>query len=104
MADLRIGPIDHLLESFKPPEEVPHPRSREPQGVSFGSLIKQVVGEAIEAEAEASKAIEDFANGTITDIHDVVVAVNKANLAVELLVQIRNRLLEAYQELAKIQM
>jgi len=38
------------------------------------------------------------------DVHDVVMAVGKANMAIQLLVQVRNGVLEAYQELSRIQM
>ena len=66
-------------------------------------MIKDVVGEAMAAEQGAAVAVEQFASGNMNDVHDVMLAVTKANMAVQLLVQVRNGLLEAYQELSRIQ-
>ena len=100
MSDIRIGPIASRPRIFDPVPEVPE--APEKQGLSFSKLIKDVASDAIEAEQEAARAIEDFAAGNINDVHDVVLAAGKANMAISLLVQIRNGVLEAYQELSRI--
>lgn len=100
MADIRIDRIIQHPDVFKPKPEVP--QSEQGQGQSFPKIIKGVLEEAIQAEGDANRAIEDFASGNINDVHDVIMAVNKANLAIELMVQIRNGVLEAYHELSRI--
>ena len=102
MSDMRINPVIRRVDFFKGPQELPQPRSGDQP--SFGKIIKGVFEEAVEAESEAGKAVEDFAAGNITDVHDVVMAVGKANMAIQLLVQVRNGILEAYQELSRISM
>ena len=100
MSDIRIDQAIPRLDPFKPKPEIGGlPRQ---DGVSFSKIIKDVVGDAIDAENQAAMAIEDLASGNINDVHDVVMAVGKANMAIQLLVQIRNGLLEAYQELSRI--
>lgn len=102
MSGIRIDQVTPRVDRFKPVLEVPEPPKE--KGLSFGEVIKGIVGDAVEADQEASKAIEDFAAGNINDVHDVVLAVGKANMAIQLLVQIRNGVLEAYGELSKISM
>lgn len=102
MSDLRIGQIRPLKDVFQPTREVGKPS--EEGGEAFGKIMKDVVREAVEAESEATKAIQDFASGTIDNVHDVVMAVGKANMAIQLLVEIRNGVLEAYKELSRVQM
>jgi flagellar hook-basal body complex protein FliE len=102
MSDIRIGQIGPLKNIFQPPREVGQPP--EGEGLAFGKIMKDVVQEAVEAESEATKAIQDFASGSIDNVHDVVMAVGKANMAIQLLVEIRNGVLEAYKELSRVQM
>jgi flagellar hook-basal body complex protein FliE len=102
MSDMKIDPVIRRVDILRGPQELPQPSSEE--GPSFGKIIKGVVQEAMEAESEAGRAVEDFAAGSITNVHDVVMAVGKANMAIQLLVQVRNGLLEAYQELSRVSM
>jgi len=100
MSDIRIDPAVRPVEILKGPQELPGAQSG--GGASFGDIVKGVFQEAVDAESDAGKAVEDFAAGNITDVHDVVMAVGKANMAIKLLVQVRNGLLEAYQELSRV--
>jgi flagellar hook-basal body complex protein FliE len=100
MSDIGIGPVLPRVDVFKPVPEVGEaPRHG---GTSFGKVMKSVVGDAIETEQEAAKAIQDFASGNADDVHDVVMAVGKANIAISLLVEVRNGILDAYNQLSKI--
>lgn len=78
------------------------PSQRVSQNEPFSKVIKDVIEKAAEADIQAEQAIYDFAAGKIEDVHDVMMAVNKANLAIQLLVQVRNGILEAYHELSRI--
>jgi flagellar hook-basal body complex protein FliE len=102
MSDMRICPVIRRVDMLKGPEELPQPERND--GASFGKMIKGVFDDAVAAEGEAGRAVENFAAGNITDVHDVVMAVGKANMAIQLLVQVRNGILEAYQELSRVSM
>jgi flagellar hook-basal body complex protein FliE len=102
MSDMRIDPVIRRVDILKAPQELPQSGSGD--GPSFGKIIKGVFDEAVSAESEAGLAVQDFAAGNITDVHDVVMAVGKANMAIQLLVQVRNGVLEAYQELSRVSM
>jgi flagellar hook-basal body complex protein FliE len=100
MSDLKIDQIGALKNIFRPPKEIGHVPAGD--GASFGKIMKDVVNDAVVAENEASKAIQDFAAGSVDNVHDVVMAVSKANMAIQLLVEVRNGVLEAYRELSKV--
>ncbi|MCL4536490.1 MAG: flagellar hook-basal body complex protein FliE [Nitrospirae bacterium] len=72
-------------------------------GASFEDAIKDALKEVSEIQNEAEKAIEDFSKGEVKDIHTVVVAMEKADVSLQTLLQVRNKLLTAYEEIMRMQ-
>lgn len=70
---------------------------------SFGRIFKDLLSETNELQSEAGKIAEKFALGEISDIHEVMIAAEKAGVAFELVLEIRNKLIEAYQEMMRMQ-
>ena len=62
-------------------------------------FTRQVDKEIQEADLKA----QEFAVGKKYDLHDIMVATEKADLSFRLLLQVRNKLLEAYQEIMRMQ-
>ena len=52
---------------------------------------------------EADRKTQEFAVGKRHDLHEIMITSEKANLSFRLLLQIRNKLLEAYQEISRMQ-
>ena len=73
-------------------------------GASFAETLKGYLNEVGALEKTAELQIQGLANGEITNVHQVMLAVEEANVALDLLIQIRNRLLEAYKELTSTSM
>jgi flagellar hook-basal body complex protein FliE len=65
--------------------------------------FEQLLGDLNEAASAADAAVGDVAVGGDADLHDVVLAVELESLAFDLAVQIRNRLVDAYQEVFRMQ-
>ncbi len=65
----------------------------------FSKLLSEANGQQIASD----KAIEQLASGQTDSIHDVVLSVAKADLSFRLVLEIRNRLVEAYQEVMRMQ-
>lgn len=65
------------------------------------------IGSALEAvsaaEFEADAIARNLAAGGDAEVHDLMIAMSKAQLSVDLLVQVRNRALEAYTEIMRMQ-
>ena len=52
---------------------------------------------------KAGCAIDDLVTGKAADVHQVMVAVEEAGIALDLMLEVRNRVLEGYQELIRMQ-
>ncbi|MBZ0156332.1 MAG: flagellar hook-basal body complex protein FliE [Alphaproteobacteria bacterium] len=78
-------------------------RANKQGGASFEDAIKDAMKETSEIQSEAEKAIEDFSKGEVKDIHTVVIAMEKADLSMQTLMQVRSKLLTAYEEIIRMQ-
>ena len=75
-----------------------------PKRVELGEVFGDVLREAQSAEQAATQASEQFANGDANvGIHEVVIASEKANIAVRYLTTLKNKALEAYRDLMTTQ-
>lgn len=70
---------------------------------SFKNTLNEFLQDVNEIQKEAASATEAFLNGEITDIHQVTIAAQKARVSLELLLNIRNKLMESYQEIMRMQ-
>ncbi|MHB0885366.1 MAG: flagellar hook-basal body complex protein FliE [Bacillota bacterium] len=71
-------------------------------GTSFADLLKQAVGDVNQMQLQAEQAGADLAAGKVTDIHSVMIMTEKADLALQMAIQVRNKVLEAYQEIMRM--
>jgi flagellar hook-basal body complex protein FliE len=70
---------------------------------SFKELLKKAVGDLNDSQIGANGAIQNLASGGEDNLHDVVIAMEKANLTLQYAIQIRNKVLEAYQSIIQMQ-
>jgi len=70
---------------------------------SFGDVLQETVDQVNTLQVEADKLAQDLASGKLEDLHTVMVAMSKASLALEFTIQVRNKVIEAYQELMRTQ-
>jgi flagellar hook-basal body complex protein FliE len=72
-------------------------------GGDFGTAIAKGIEQVSDAQKVADRTAMDVATGGPSGIHDLQAATARASLSVDLLVQVRNRAVEAYQEIMRIQ-
>ncbi|MFU0823732.1 flagellar hook-basal body complex protein FliE [Clostridium sp.] len=70
---------------------------------SFVETLKNKLEEVNEKQLEAEKTTEEFIKGEDVDVHEVMIKTEEAKLSLQLAVQVRNKLLEAYQEINRMQ-
>ena len=70
---------------------------------SFGSLFGQMVGEVNAKQAAANQAMQDLQSGQNVSLHQAMITMEEANVSFQLMVEVRNRLLDSYQELMRMQ-
>jgi flagellar hook-basal body complex protein FliE len=70
---------------------------------SFGDLVKEFTADVNNLQFEAGHAIDQMVTGEAADVHQVMVAVEQAGIALDLMLEVRNRVMEGYQELIRMQ-
>lgn len=73
------------------------------EGPSFADTLKRVVGEVSDAQGRAGDAIQSFLRGDEVELHEVMAAAEEAGIALEMLIEIRNKLAEAYRTVIGMQ-
>ena len=70
---------------------------------SFGQFLTDALDSVNDLQKKADQASTDLASGRIEDISQVVIAAEKASVALQLTIQVRNKVLESYQEMMRMQ-
>ena len=69
----------------------------------FGTVIKEAVSQTAIAEQQGEEAIQNLASGQAKNLHEVMISVEKADISLKMLVQFRNKALQAYEEVMRMQ-
>lgn len=73
-------------------------------GPSFGDTLRQALGQVSAVQDDAAQKVSAFIQGDPSvELHQVMAATTEAGIAVEMLVEVRNKLLEAWQSLSTMQ-
>ncbi len=72
-------------------------------GADFSDIIKSTISHVAEAEHQGDKAIQSLESGEAKNLHEVMINVEKADISVKMLVQFRNKALQAYEEVMRMQ-
>lgn len=92
--------INHITPAAIAPIEGSKPAQKTELGDAFADALKEAHGK----ETEATNAAERFANGDPSmGIHEVMIASEKANIAVRYATTLKNKAVEAYRELMNTQ-
>lgn len=70
---------------------------------SFKEALFEALNHVNKLQTESSIATEQLAKGEIDNLHDVMIAGQKASIALTATVEVRNKVIEAYQEIMRMQ-
>ena len=70
---------------------------------SFQQALAGAIGQTNQYALQADEMTRKLATGEVTDLHKVMIAVEKAGLSLQLTMQVRNKMVEAYQEIMRMQ-
>lgn len=73
------------------------------KGTSFTDVLAGALNQVNEDVKTSEELSKQLATGEVQDLHQVTIAMEKANLGVQLTVQVRNKVVEAYQEVMRMQ-
>ncbi len=99
MADMKINSIAGQLNT--PPLKNNTASPDAAQG--FGKFLKSAIGEVNQLHHNADQAVEALAAGRSQDVHNTMIALQKADVSFRLLMQIRNKVVSAYETVMRMQ-
>ncbi|NLW59337.1 MAG: flagellar hook-basal body complex protein FliE [Firmicutes bacterium] len=95
---MRIG--ENITLSLKP--ATTSGQKKADRNGEFQELLTKYINEVNELQLKAEELDRRLAAGTLENVHEATIAAEKAALALELTVQIRNKVVEAYQEIMRM--
>ncbi|MFY0542791.1 flagellar hook-basal body complex protein FliE [Brevibacillus sp. H7] len=69
---------------------------------SFSSFLTDALDQVNQAQVESAHLTDKFAAGQIQDVHQVMIASQKSSLMLQLTMQVRNKVIESYQEIMRM--
>lgn len=85
------------VSSYKDPD-----KTQETPRISFEDMLSNSIKNVNNLQLEAEKKVRDMALGDVEDISEVVLASSRADTALRLVMEMRNKFLDAYQALSRI--
>src|SRR5262249_51594619 len=70
----------------------------------FQNVLKSAIDQVESSRADADQSVQRFLAGEGDDLHSTVLSVQRADLEFEMLMQVRNKVVSAYQEVMRMQM
>ena len=71
-------------------------------GEGFGAVLQNAIKNTLGAQTQASAMTEAIANGSDMPVHEVVQAISRAELTLQTLITVRDKAIEAYQEIQRM--
>lgn len=78
-------------------------KKNEVSGTSFSDIMNDAISKVNDLQVESNQKTEDFISGVSDDIHSVIIAGSKADLALQMTLQVRNKVMDAYKEIMNMQ-
>jgi flagellar hook-basal body complex protein FliE len=101
MEQVIIGPLNPNLQV--PEVRIPQKQGGDKTGPGFGEILKDAISTANELQKQSDQEIEKLMTGESQDLHTTVIAMQKADLSFQMMMQVRNKIVQAYQEIMRMQ-
>ncbi len=96
-ADMKIEGFNNLL-----PNSIQPQKNKELGNENFGSTISEFINDVNNAQIDSQNTIQDFVSGKGIELHEVMIAGEKAKTNLELLMEIRNKAVDMFKELTRM--
>ena len=73
-------------------------------GTSFSNVLSDAISKVNDFEVNANNKIESLIKGEDVEMHEVMLAMQESVLSLQALIEVRNKTVEAYQEISKLQL
>jgi flagellar hook-basal body complex protein FliE len=99
MSNVTLGTIPN----FQVPEMPSIDNGSGSGGESFGSILSNAVSGVNQLHNDAASQVSNLLQGGGADLNNVMIAVEKADVSFQLMMQVRNKIVSAYQDIEKMQ-
>ncbi len=80
-----------------------NPKAQGQASTPFGGMFQSLVGQTTALDQQAQTAVTGLLNGSGVEVHEAMIATQKADMAFELALQVRNKAVGAYQQMMAMQ-
>lgn len=84
-------------------EKIQNNESKKKENIDFLSILKETVNDLNQSQKKADEASASIATGTVKDLHQAAITIDKAEINMKMMLEIRNKALNAYKELLRTQ-
>jgi flagellar hook-basal body complex protein FliE len=91
------------IDTVKPGPELPKADPATEAG-KFGNFLQSAFNKVNELQLEGDEAVRQMVSGENTDIHNTMITLQKAEVSFELMMQVRNKIVAAYDQIKNMQM
>lgn len=99
----KLASVSAGLPAIADPAPVTASPSNQQAGAGFQGALKEAISSINEIQQGANQAVEALATGQSQNIHQAMIALQQADLSFQLMMQIRNKLVTAYEEIQRMQ-
>lgn len=71
--------------------------------LDFGQMLKDSINEANTIQKDSESALADMATGQVKDLHQAAISIDKAEMNMKMMLEVRNKAITAYKEILKTQ-
>ncbi len=96
MKDITL--VSHLQNLNQPPV-----RPEKASGPGFGEMLEDTLRKVNAAQIGADQQVEKLHTGEAKNLHEVMISLEQADISLRLMVQMRNKVVDAYQEIMRMQ-
>ena len=96
-------PVGQVQGLFPTDEVVPAPASSPNAAGMFGQMVSEGLAHVNEQLLTSQTGLQRLASGEMQNLHQVMIQLEESRLSFQLMLQVRGRLLEAYQDVMKMQ-
>ena len=97
-----LGLISQTAGVTRPLGVRPNPAPPVDDGPGFRALLEEQISKVNDLQTESKEALEDLVAGRRDDLEGVIIATQKADTAFKMLLQVRNKVMDAYEEVKQL--
>ncbi|HHV27229.1 flagellar hook-basal body complex protein FliE [Anaerosalibacter bizertensis] len=99
---MNINPINYEEDNFSILAN--NNEKKQSNSLSFGTYLKEAINDVNKLQIESENYKKLLATGDVDNLHDVMIAAEKADISLQLTMSIRNKVVDAYREIMRMQL